>query len=135
MRQQVVSDGPYEKRIGYCRAVRVGKHAVVAGTTALGPNGVVGADDVEVQTRESLRKIAEALTACGMNGLKNTVRTRIYLRHAEDWEKVGKIHGEFFGQIQPVTSFLAGITFIHPDILIEIEADAILGGEEDGVHA
>lgn len=135
MRQQVLSDGPYEKRIGYCRAIRVGNHAFVAGTTALGPNGVVGGADVEIQTRESLRKIAEALTVCGMKGLENTVRTRIFLRDASDWEKVGRIHGEFFADIRPVTSFLAGITFIHPDILIEIEADAILEGDDNGADA
>ena len=132
MRQLVLSNGPYEKRIGYARAVRVGTHAFVAGTTALGPDGVVGAGDVVAQTRDSLRKIGEALSECGMDGFENVVRTRIFLRDAQDWEAVGAIHGEIFAEIRPVTSFLAGIQFIHPDILIEIEADAVIAGGDHG---
>ena len=128
MRQELSSNGPYEKRIGYARAVRVGNHAFVAGTTALGPDGVVGKGDVVAQTRESLRKIEQALTGCGMGGFGHVVRTRIFLRNASDWEAVGAIHGEVFGTIRPVTSFLAGIDFIHPDLLIEIEADALRAG-------
>lgn len=135
MRQQVSSDGPYEKALGYSRAVRVGNQAFVAGTTSLGATGLVGHGDVEMQTRECLRKIADALTACGLDGLRHVVRTRVFFRDIEDGQSIGRVHGEMFAQIRPVTSFLAGIRFLHPDILVEIEADAVLGGGEDGVDA
>lgn len=125
-RQQVQTGSPYEPRLGIARAVRVGNMAVVAGTAPLGPDGqTVGQGDAAAQARRCFEIVRAALEQVGA-GLENVVRTRILLTHIEDWERVGEVHGEFFGSIRPVTTVMQVTRFIDPAWLVEIEADAVI---------
>jgi enamine deaminase RidA (YjgF/YER057c/UK114 family) len=125
-RHLVSSGAEWEPIVGYSRAVRVGSHVCVAGTTAaLQGGGAVGGDDAGIQTREALRRIAVALEEVGA-GLRDVVRTRMFVTDISRWEEFGRAHGEVFGAIRPATSMVEVRRLIDPALLVEIEADAIV---------
>ena len=124
-RQLVPADSPYAPTIGYSRAVRVGDQIHVSGTAAVMPDGGAPPDDPYAQTKRCLEIVLGALAELGA-GAEDVVRTRVYITSADDWQEVGRAHGEVFGELRPASAMLVITGLVDPRFLVEIEADAVV---------
>jgi enamine deaminase RidA (YjgF/YER057c/UK114 family) len=128
MRRNISGNSPWEPLVGYSRAVRIGPHVWVAGTTATDDSGsVVGAGEAGTQARQALENIRRALEAAGA-GIAQVVRTRMYVTNVEDWPAIAAAHAEFFGAVGPAATMIEVSRLVSPDMLVEIEAEAYVDG-------
>ncbi|WP_256796320.1 RidA family protein [Terrabacter sp. Ter38] len=132
MRRNIGTGGPWEAVVGYSRAVRVGDTVHVAGTTAIREGRVVSPGDAYTQAKVALEIVVEALAECGASSA-DVVRTRIFVTDIRDWEAVGRAHGEVFSDVRPASTMVQVTALIEPDLLVEIEADAVVGSGATGV--
>lgn len=125
-RERIATNTPWEAQVGYSRALRVGPYVHVSGTTATDSEGrVVGRGDPYRQARQAIRNIADALHRAG-SGLRDVVRTRIFVTDIETWEEVGRAHGEAFGEVRPAATLVEVRRLVDPEMLVEMEADAVV---------
>ena len=130
MLKRIRTGAPWEAKVGYCRATSDGRQVAVSGTAAVGEDGsVVGKEDAYVQTQRCLEILVDALEACGAS-TDSVLRTRIFVTNIEQWPEIGRAHAEVFGASPPATSMVEVSRLIHPDMLVEIEADALVRDPE-----
>ncbi len=128
-RENISSGSAWEPIIGYSRAVKVGNHVAISGTTGTGADGkLVGLGDPEAQTVQALKNLETALIRAGAS-LAHVVRTRMFVTQIDQWEKIARAHGQVFGEIRPTTTLVEVKRLIDPDMLVEIEADAIISDD------